>query len=439
MNSLCRRLWPAFLVMGLTLVPDFASARVELGNNAGPLGIYALSTGSRLWVGPMVDENGTTSQYVFANGRVGRALWRHTGKFESDGSCPVTLIRNTDNSIAVSDCHGTGTARLIATPRARDMTFIASDGRTIGASFWSLPGKGRPAIVLCHGADYETREMGAIVPILLDWGLNVLSFDQRGSGASQGDWKPDGIVQVASDAALAAHLLRQRGLARTVGFYGFSNGGWVAPAAAARSGGKTFVIVKSADGQSVAKNIAYETLTAVRAKFGAEAGRTAAATIRIVLHAVETDAPADWARAKQALASTEKAPWRSLTSLPSVAGIPLPAAVVAGYRRQTIYDPADDWRSIQGPVLIMLGAQDKEVEATSSVARLRKLFASANKRDVTIRVYHGAGHQLVMGPGAAADSSMSAGVYARAFLPDLHEWISRNLLRRTAVRGRSGR
>lgn len=411
-----------------TLAPGHAiSARVVLDENAGPLGIYRLTDGRTLWLGPMVDESGPTLQYARSDGAEGRANLISRDVFQAPGDCAVDL-RISDNGRRAEwrDCKSTLLAKRQQQISVQSASFTASDGKHIGASFWSAPGAHRPAIVLAHGADDETRQMGTIIPILVDAGLNVLAFDQRGSGESGGDWRSDGVLQIGMDAAQGARELVEQGLAARVGFFGFSNGGWVASAAAARFGEPAFVILKSADSESVAENVIFETATDVRAKFGDAAAGRAAKTMRALLDALAGDTPSLWANAKDQLETVRDAGWLSATQLPPAQALPLAPEQKAAYQRQLIYDPTKDLSTLRCPILILLGKQDQEVDTAASAAGFKQDFHRTRNQQVTILMFPEAGHQLVLVPKSGVRGS--GGTYAPGFPAGMISWISRHAI-----------
>lgn len=59
-----------------------------------------------------------------------------------------------------------------------------------GFSLWFAAGaKHRPTIVLIEGADDVTRQMGFLIPFFVAHGMNVVTYDQRGTGLSTGNWR----------------------------------------------------------------------------------------------------------------------------------------------------------------------------------------------------------------------------------------------------------
>jgi dienelactone hydrolase len=100
-----------------------------------------------------------------------------------------------------------------------------------------------PLAVLVHGSE-KTAVLGNAYPYLLAaQGIAVFAYDKRGTGGSQGDYTQN-FELLADDAAAASAEARRLAAGRfdRFGFAGFSQGGWVAPLAAKRSGAG-FVVV----------------------------------------------------------------------------------------------------------------------------------------------------------------------------------------------------
>ena len=389
-----------------------------------PIGVYNLDSGGRLYVAPMIDESGSTLQFAFSSSRLeGRAKRQPNGSYADDDSCQTQLAFSAER-VLIQTCKakavGVREFIIVRTP----FRITASDGVSISGCLWTRQGfKAKVGVVLAHGADDESQDMGTIIPMFLSRGLSVASFDQRGVGRSGGAWRSDGILQVAADVAQIARLLQTDYGLRRVGFYGFSNGGWVAPAAAARFADPAFVIIKSGDSESVADNVQFEQVTTIGKRFGPDAGRAAGALLGQVFKALESDSNDDWHQAKVALKAAEAEPWIRSMPLPPSEALPLPPAVKAGFSRQLIYDPASDIQRLQCPILVLLGTDDLDVNTQLSGERYKSLAKAVGNRALTVHFLVGAGHQLAMGPGGAANSSLVTGVYANGFPELMFDWI----------------
>lgn len=405
--------------------PMPALAQLDLASSAGPSAVFRLDGGDTLYVAPLVDESGPTLQFAFASGLEGRARKQPDGSFADKDACTHRLAFGPANgAVRAADCHGTRQGRLQLAVTGQPLTFQASDGVTLGATIWTGSGKHRGiGVVLAHGADDETRQMGSVIPLLVEAGYTVLTYDQRGTGKSGGNWRADGVSRIADDMVQAAGILEQRTGEHSIGFYGFSNGGWVAPAVAVRFGKPAFVVIKSGDSQSVVENVRYETYAAVKAHFGAEAAVRAREVVTLVLKALETDAAADWDKARQALLAVKGQPWLSDTQLPPAEAIPLPAPVKAAYRRQLLFDPGADLQKLKCPVLVMLGDADVDVEGPQSARLYRKYFHEAHNARAKVVVFKNAGHQLVRGPGPAANNSLVTGTYVPGYPALMLTWL----------------
>jgi hypothetical protein len=71
----------------------------------------------------------------------------------------------------------------------------------LGVSLFYTDGKQRAAVILIHGNEEQTRDMGYLIPLFVLNGINVVSYDQRGTGESTGQWRTDGPAERAVDAA----------------------------------------------------------------------------------------------------------------------------------------------------------------------------------------------------------------------------------------------
>jgi uncharacterized protein len=294
---------------------------------------------------------------------------QHTGSLESDAGLSLHSGLHAER-------------RVIATPQG-----------PLGVSLYYTDAKPRATIILIHGNDAETREMGFIIPYFACNGVNVISYDQRGTGDSTGDWSMNGPVQRAQDASALYDAFRgdRHVDASRIGVWGFSNGAWTAPLLALQRP-LAFMILKSAPAESLKENIDYEVIQAMH-----HHGQSNAATRSALAlwHSVESglDGTESWADAKRTYDAAESQSWFA-SSLMLKMPIPPTAAFQAGLRRAFSYDPTQTLQRLRLPTLALYGTLDRNVDSADSSKRIRRYFATAGMTDFTMHVYPHAGHSL---------------------------------------------
>jgi pimeloyl-ACP methyl ester carboxylesterase len=270
----------------------------------------------------------------------------------------------------------------------------AAEGR-LGVSLYYSDEVPRATIILVHGNDPETRQMGFIIPYFVGNGVNVISYDQRGTGESLGSWQLNGPAQRAQDVVAIYDAFRSNRLVdpRRIGIWGFSNGGWTAPIVAVRRP-TAFMILKSAPAESLLSNIDYEVVQEMqRHGMDAEKIQQALAAWHAFEAALAGTRP--WSDVALAYANAKKQSWFAYSLL---LDIPLPpsAEMRAGLLKFITYDPAETLQRVVTPTLAVYGELDHNVDVADSSALLRQYFAKSGMRDFTMRIYPHAGHQLIL-------------------------------------------
>jgi len=272
----------------------------------------------------------------------------------------------------------------------------APPGR-LGASLYYAGERPRATVILIHGNDPETREMGFIIPFFVGNGVNVISYDQRGVGESAGDWLLNGPRQRADDVEAIYEVMRSDPHVDPlrIGVWAFSNGGWTAPLVAIHRA-VAFMILKSAPTESLAQNIDYEVEQVMRRHNAQDASPQAIA----LWHAFEgsLDGTVSWSYTKRLYDIDSKQPWFQYSLMPDLGiSIPPPPSKIAGLRRLVTFDPTETLLSVSStPALALYGALDRNVDAAHSAEQLREYLRRAADRDVTIKTYPNAGHQLIV-------------------------------------------
>lgn len=275
-------------------------------------------------------------------------------------------------------------------------TIEAAQGR-IGFSLYYAAEKPRATVILIHGNDPETREMGFIIPFFVCNGINVIAYDQRGVGESSGDWHLNGPGQRADDVVAIYDEMRRDPHVdpHRIGVWGFSNGGWTAPVVSVNRP-VAFLILKSAPTESLAENIDYEVVQTMRRHNVESASPQAIA----LWHALERslDGAAPWSLAKRLYDIDAEQAWFRYCLMPDLAiSIPPPPSKMEGLRRFVTFDPTDTLLRLSSTsTLALYGALDRNVDAADSATHLRDYLVRAGNRDFTIKVYPNAGHQLIV-------------------------------------------
>ncbi|WP_414715723.1 alpha/beta hydrolase family protein, partial [Stenotrophomonas maltophilia] len=91
-------------------------------------------------------------------------------------------------------------------------------------------------VVLVHGSE-RTMAVAAIYQrMLVAQGISVFAYQKRGTGDSEGEYTQN-FELLADDAAAALAKARELAAGRfgRAGYFGGSQGGWIAPLAATRS------------------------------------------------------------------------------------------------------------------------------------------------------------------------------------------------------------
>ena len=270
----------------------------------------------------------------------------------------------------------------------------APEGR-LGVSLFYSDQNPRTTVILVHGNDPETRQMGFIIPYFVRNGVNVISYDQRGTGESSGSWQLNGPEQRAQDVVAIYDAFRVDRLvdSRRIGIWGFSNGAWTAPIVTVRRP-LAFMLLKSAPAESLLSNIDYEVVQEMqRHRMDLEKTQDALAAWHAFEAALSGTGP--WSEVERAYSNAKKQSWFDYSLLLDIP-LPPPANMKAGLVRFITYDPAETLQHVVTPTLALYGELDRNVDARDSSTLLRQYFNKSGMRDFTMRIYPHAGHQLIL-------------------------------------------
>jgi pimeloyl-ACP methyl ester carboxylesterase len=186
-------------------------------------GLYGVARGEVLAIQnspPCSPEENTW--YVFLDGRFGSL---------NGTDSPV---RCNDGMVEVRQANGTFRVWEKIALRKTPTRFTSCRTELSGTLIEPVNAGGKPPlVVLVHGSEKRPMSASSIPYVLAAQGLMVFAYDKRGTGESRGDYTQD-FNLLADDAAAAMVEARRLAAGRysRAGFYGGSQGGWIAPLAA---------------------------------------------------------------------------------------------------------------------------------------------------------------------------------------------------------------
>jgi dipeptidyl aminopeptidase/acylaminoacyl peptidase len=172
--------------------------------------------------------------------------------------------------------------------------------------------------------------------------------------------------------------------AGAIGIHGHSQGGTIAPLIASQWPRLGFVIASAAGGVPLpeAELYSYRNFLDISRIHGADSLR-AERYLALIVHVAYGGEP--WARADSAAKANQNEKWYS--------GIPDSTDAFWWLApRSASYVPAEYWRRVKAPVLLVYGEKDERVPIEPSLRNIRAALAESGNADVTARVFAGSDH-----------------------------------------------
>lgn len=182
--------------------------------NACDTGLYRSPTGEQSAVVKL--PNGYL-RYTFTDGRRGKV-----GTADSLLACEGDAIRSTN-----------GPAWERVSLKLTEAHFKSHRQTLSGVLIEPATPRPQPLVVMVHGSERTSPRLSAYPYILAAEGLTVFAYDKRGTGDSEGEYTQN-FELLADDAAAALKEAKRLAAGRftRAGYFGGSQGGWVAPLAA---------------------------------------------------------------------------------------------------------------------------------------------------------------------------------------------------------------
>ncbi|CAG0949326.1 Esterase EstD [Phycisphaerales bacterium] len=354
---------------------------------------------------------------------------------------PVTMRRLKEGEVA-----GPKRPQMPVAPfpySSREVTYEnANDGAKLAGTL-TIPdavkfGAGPyPAVLLITGSGAQDRDESllghkpflVLADALTRKGIVVLRADDRGVGGStapkHGEETTDDFV---GDAVAGVEFLSKQPEARrgSIGLVGHSEGGLIAPMAAAKSPEITFIVLLAGTGVS-GREVLEEQMAAIMKAEGApeEVVARICAAQKKVLSAVVAGEDAD-----EAIRELARAQMGAAGGVVNEKDI---ETTVAGAKKQLmspwmrrflVLDPRDSLRLVKCPVLVLNGSLDTQVIATQNVPAITEALRQGGNQAVTVHVLPGLNHLFQSAKtGAFSEYAMIEETMSPQVLELVGNWI----------------
>lgn len=307
----------------------------------------------------------------------------------------------------------------------QEITF-ENDGIQLSGTLHSPSGiEDGPAVVVVHGSGAGERDAALydhVARIFPAIGYSVLVFDRRGSGESAGRREGASYRDLARDAVAGKKAIAKLDEVseERIGFWGLSQGGWIAMEAATMTR-SAFVISASAPLTTPGDQMNFFTYTSILIEGFDHSDAEKAVAARKTVYEFFRD-NVDHSQAKQALRSIEDEPWFEFAQLPSSEQLPIDVSG-STWKLEMDYDPKRAFYNVDAPMLFILGGEDPAIPVSET---LKILEGKPSPKNVEVVVIPGADHALRIReavPRSEMDDTDDPAPEAAAYFLIMGEWL----------------
>ena len=317
----------------------------------------------------------------------------------------------------------------------QEVTFKNGDVTLAGTLLLpAAKGKGgkRPALVFVHGSGAQSREMyWGLGYLYAARGFAVLAYDKRGVGKSTGNWREASFQDLADDAVAGAKFLQARTdiAPNQIGFWGQSQGGWIAPLAASRFPEAAFAVALSGGGLSPADTELFDSeFELTKAGYTADEVKEALAFQKLKNEIIGLEDKWDEYTKARAIAKDKK--WFRHRGIDVFGPERRDDPFWTHMRRSYSYDPAPTLRASRAPLLAIFGELDTPEGVKAQVHAIRQILDQAGRRDYTVKVYPNGSHNLMEVPPDNPNESVRLKRFPPGFFETMVDWTTAQVRRR---------
>lgn len=298
---------------------------------------------------------------------------------------------------------------------AEEVRFVnPTDGDTLAGTL-TLPTSPGPhrAIVMITGSGPQSRDEPVInhrpflvwADALTRLGIAVLRYDDRGVGASTGNFNEARTADLARDVEAAVDYLRSRKEIdnQRIGLIGHSEGGMIAPiVAVSRPKDVSFIVLLAAPGLRGDSILVMQNEIISRRSHTPDSICEATTQLNRSLFALLVPPTTDEEALRQSLAEVLRGAFFDGPLAPPMPHEQVELAInqememlTAPWMRDFLrYDPAPMLSRVQCPVLAVQGSEDVQVPAAANLPIVEKALTLHGNKEVTVKEFPGLNHML---------------------------------------------
>ena len=303
-------------------------------------------------------------------------------------------------------------------PSSEEISFLNQNLKFSGTLYVPDGNQPFPTVVVVHPASAGERtnpfydHLKSKLPLQA---IAVLIFDRRGSGASEGDFETAGFEDLASDVMAAVEYLQSRTEidAARIGLHGTSQGGWIAPIAAAQKSDIAFLIAVSACGVTPAAQMDYGVAFHLQQNGFEQAGIKKAIELRNLVNAYFRG-HVSREEVSRELSRHEHEAWYEKAYLYSSQELPV-NITQSKWHYEMDYEPLSIWKNVWQPTLFLFAEVDEWVPVEQSVLNFEKV--TDHLHDVSFQRVKGTDHLM----------RNEAGETSQAYCDVLLDWLTSRL------------
>lgn len=283
---------------------------------------------------------------------------------------------------------------LTLSAKAKSVTeqrvFVEGPAGKLGASLFipscDIP---CPGVVFLHGSGPQPRDSSRFAAqSLAKQGIASVIFDKRGVSESAGELAGVTFDDLAADGiAIAEYLLSQSNVSK-VGFFGHSQGGWIAPLAGSKWPKAAFVITSAGPAVSPSREAQWDVVRRMRLAGDDKATIDEARYILELWHdGIRSE---NWQAFDAAFNSASKKTWFANSGLASYTKPD--NAFIESYRAFMDHNPIAVLNQLNCPLMSILTQDDESIDSAETLRILFNMITEG--QDIQLRYYQGYDHSL---------------------------------------------